>query len=434
VSTPPETIAETRWATIDPATGHLAPPAQAAGPQPPGPPRHVHATSADSGASVRWDPPADDGGARVVTYTVAASQGGVQVEVPGNASSARIAGLENGLSYTFEVTARNSAGEGPGSGPSELVTPWSSSTWRPAIFSALQPYARTPFIAGEELFAHNYARYLVAPLGADGLPWGQIGPGWEGGDSFASFAHFEASAARTIGDATTCVYYVGGFDGTKTLGTTHVDCVQPDGFLGRWPVGPKIAESLAPTRLEGAAVVVEPFLYIAGGTQRDLAKASDLADVSFARIAVDGTLGPWRAGTALPEPVARPAIVARRESLYLVAPPGSQSAILRATIRPDGSLDGWRLSGAPLPLAIAGARAGVLGDFLYVVSAGSPAVLIGRFDSSGGIGSWEADPDGSFGDPVLDVVTAPGRLYVRSGSGLQMARVDPGTGRLLRWR
>jgi hypothetical protein len=132
--------------------------------------------------------------------------------------------------------------------------------------------------------------------------------------------------------------------------------------------------------------------------------------------------------------VAKPAVVAHGGSLYLVAPPGSASSILRATARPDGSLDGWRPSGAPLPTAVAGARAGVLGDFLYVVSAGRPAVLIGRFDSTGGIASWGSDADASFGDPVLDIVTAPGTLYVRSSSGLQMARVDGRTGHLLRWR
>jgi len=431
---PSGSFTDTQWATIDPATGHLAPPGEARMPRAPGPPLRVRAVAADGGAVVRWDPPADDGGARILTYAIAASRGDVRVEVGRDATSARIGGLENGLAYTFEVTARNAAGEGRGSGQSEIVTPWASATWRPATLMVTQLFARKPFIVGDELFARNYTRYLAAPFGADGLPWGQIGPGWEGGDSSATFPHFEAAAARPTGEATTCVYYVGGFDWTKTVGTTHVDCVQADGFRGKWPDGPKISATLAPTRQDGAAIVVEPFLYMLGGTHRDQGMATDLADVSFARIGGGGSLGPWSAGAALPEPVATPAVVAHGGSLYLVAPPGSPSAILRAAVRPDGSLGGWRPSGAPLPVAVAGARAGVLGDFLYVVSARSPAVLIGRFDSSGGVASWESDTDGSFGDPVLDVVTAPGRLYVRSASGLQMAHVDPGTGRLLRWR
>jgi hypothetical protein len=431
---PSGAFTDTQWATIDPATGHLAPTEEARRPRPPGPALRVRAAAADAGAVVRWDPPIDDGGTPIVAYAIAASQGGVRVEVGGDATSARIGGLENGLAYTFEVTARNAAGEGRGSGQSDLVTPWASATWRPATSMAKQFVARKPFIAGDELFARSYARYLAAPFGADGLPWGQIGPGWEGGNVSATFPRFEAAAARPTGETSACIYYVGGFDAIRTVGTTRVDCVQSDGFAGKWSAPPAISETLTPTRQDGAAIVVEPFLYILGGTHRDQGTSTDLADVSFARFGADGRHGPWSAAAALPEPVATPAVVAHGGSLYVVAPPGSPSAILRATARPDGSLDGWRLSGAPLPAAVAGARAGVLGDFLYVVSPRSPAVLIGRFDPAGGVASWESDADGSFGDPVLDVVTAPGRLYVRSASGLQMAHVEARTGRLLRWR
>ena len=127
-------------------------------------------------------------------------------------------------------------------------------------------------------------------------------------------------------------------------------------------------------------------------------------------------------------------MVARGRTLLLVAPPTAPARVLRALVQPDGSLDGWRPSGASLPTAVTGARAAILGDYLYVVGAGSPAVHIGQLDSGGAIDAWESDPDGSFADPVLDLFTAPGRLYVRSGSGVQLARVDPRTGRLLRWR
>jgi hypothetical protein len=424
---------DTQWATIDPLTGHLAPPARVPAPRPPGLPLRVRASATDSGAVVHWDPPADDGASRILAYAVTGSRGNVRVEVGGNDTTANLVGLENGAPYTFEVTARNGAGTGRGSGPSETVTPWPSSSWRPASAMRLQAFARQPFIVGEELFARDYTRYLAAPFAADGLPWGQIGPGYQG-DTSSSFPRFEASVARPTGDAAACIYYLGGFDGTGSVGTTHVDCVEADGFTGRWLAAPKVTETFAPARERGSALIAEPFLYLLGGTHSEQGAKTDLADVRYTRIAADGTLGSWAAGASLPEPIAAPAVVARGRTLLLVAPPTAPARILRALVQPDGSLDGWRPSGAFLPTAVTGARVAILGDYLYVVGAGSPAVHIGHLDSGGAIDAWESDPDGSFADPVLDLFTAPGRLYVRSGSGVQLARVDPRTGRLLRWR
>ena len=61
-------------------------------------------------------------------------------------------------------------------------------------------------------------------------------------------------------------------------------------------------------------------------------------------------------------------------------------------------------------------------------------MLVGHFGRDGNVASWEADSPESFADPVLDLLTAPGRLYLRNAKGLQLAHVDPQTGRLLRWR
>jgi hypothetical protein len=92
----------------------------------PGAPTDVSAEADSLSAIVRWTAPASDGGGAITSYTVtpfigAAAQSSTQVS--GSGTRARITGLTNGTSYTFRVTASNSAGSGSASGASNAVTP-----------------------------------------------------------------------------------------------------------------------------------------------------------------------------------------------------------------------------------------------------------------------------------------------------------------------
>jgi len=90
---------------------------------PPLAPRNVSATPGDGEATVSWLPPADNGGAHVQQYTVVSVPGGFTTVVAGSATDAVVSGLSNGVSYTFTVSAANSAGQGDSSLPSSEVTP-----------------------------------------------------------------------------------------------------------------------------------------------------------------------------------------------------------------------------------------------------------------------------------------------------------------------
>jgi hypothetical protein len=85
----------------------------------PGAPIDVTAAAGDGKAYVSFSPPPADGGG-VDTYTVTSSGGQV---ASGATSPILVAGLTNGTSYTFTVTATNSAGTGPASAPSNAVIP-----------------------------------------------------------------------------------------------------------------------------------------------------------------------------------------------------------------------------------------------------------------------------------------------------------------------
>lgn len=88
----------------------------------PSAPQNAVAVPDLASAFVSFDPPADDGGAVVGTYTVTSSPGGFQAT--GSSSPITVVGLTNGVSYTFTVVATNVVGDSAPSAPTAAVTPF----------------------------------------------------------------------------------------------------------------------------------------------------------------------------------------------------------------------------------------------------------------------------------------------------------------------
>jgi hypothetical protein len=88
----------------------------------PGAPTGVSATAGNRQATVSFTAPANNGGAPISGYLVTSSPGGFTAFETGTAPLV-VGGLTNGVSYTFTVQARNSAGYGPASAPSNSVAP-----------------------------------------------------------------------------------------------------------------------------------------------------------------------------------------------------------------------------------------------------------------------------------------------------------------------
>ena len=110
----------------------------------PGAPTGVSAVAGNTSASVSWTAPSN-GGSTITSYTITPSIGSTAqtpTTVTGNppATTATITGLTNGTSYTFTVTATNGVGTGPGSAPSNAVTP--SAPTVPGAPSAVTALAR----------------------------------------------------------------------------------------------------------------------------------------------------------------------------------------------------------------------------------------------------------------------------------------------------
>ncbi len=90
-----------------------------------GVPTAVSAVAGNTQASVSFTAPANNGGSAITLYTVTSSGGQTG---SGTASPIVVAGLTNGVAYTFTVTATNGVGNSASSAPSAAVTPFAPLT------------------------------------------------------------------------------------------------------------------------------------------------------------------------------------------------------------------------------------------------------------------------------------------------------------------
>ena len=89
----------------------------------PGPPTNVQAAAGNASVLVSWTAPVDPGISPIDKYTVTASPGGKSCEATGVDLSCTVTGLDNGIPYTFTVTATSAAGTSVASAASAAVTP-----------------------------------------------------------------------------------------------------------------------------------------------------------------------------------------------------------------------------------------------------------------------------------------------------------------------
>jgi Stage II sporulation protein/Fibronectin type III domain len=88
----------------------------------PDPPTAVSAVGYDTSAQVSWTAPVSDGGSPIIGYTVTSAPGGKTCTTTGTPTCA-VAGLTNGTTYAFTVTATNLVGTSGPSAPSNNVVP-----------------------------------------------------------------------------------------------------------------------------------------------------------------------------------------------------------------------------------------------------------------------------------------------------------------------
>jgi hypothetical protein len=135
----------------------------------PGVPRNVKALVGDRSVIVTFDPPVNQRTSQISSYAVTANQTG-KVKVV-TSSPAVITGLENGMTYSFSVTAKNAIGVSS-EASTDFVVP--QSTWKRSVIdsSADGKYLATATYAGKTVIAYSDSKRGLLKLATwSGKKW-----------------------------------------------------------------------------------------------------------------------------------------------------------------------------------------------------------------------------------------------------------------------
>jgi|CXWL01.1.fsa_nt_gi hypothetical protein len=186
------------------------------------------------------------------------------------------------------------------------------------------------------------------------------------------------------------LYVAGGINDAGTvLQDVQRAAVSRPATLGDWQLQ---ANRFAGARSYLASAVSGDFVYVAGGLGGGL-----FGDVQVARVAADGTIGPWAVTRPLPSARGSFPMVAHRGYLYVLAgyTGGLADDVYSAPIGVDGQLGPWVLSPNRLPARF-NHTANVWGDRLYVTGgcvmgecdAVSDQVWVATLGPGGTVGPW----------------------------------------------
>ncbi|HEY3357864.1 MAG TPA: hypothetical protein VGQ83_31725, partial [Polyangia bacterium] len=223
--------------------------------------------------------------------------------------------------------------------------------------------------------------------------------------------------AHTAAVANGFAYVLGGASGAAAgnlLDDVAAAPLLPDGTLGSWDRS---------ARQRGGAAVYRGNVYLVGG---ETMAAEQLADVRVMRITSVGWLGAPAATTPLP--TARTAVASVAYNGYLYAIGGRSGAtdlaeVRYANINADGTLGAWAATSAPLPAPRSGLSAVAHRGTLYVFGAGGTSWYYGRLGATGDVAAWTAGPTATPTNGAT-AVAYDGAVYLM-GPTMYSAPVNP---------
>jgi hypothetical protein len=247
-----------------------------------------------------------------------------------------------------------------------------------------------------------------------------------------------ASWRHACATANGFLYFMGGGDGPQT--SCYYARINPDGTLGDWqtttdlpaargwftadatanhiyacggwnpsgltnavyyapldtsgPIGPWTSATALPVALyTQGGIQIDSCVYIVGGSLS--VSGPVVADVRYARIQPDGSLGDWNATCALPQALRIMGVVAHDSFVYSVggrANDGFARNVVYCAVRSeDGSLGAWNAT-TSLPNPMDGLTCGVAGDRIYALGAdGGTWVYSAPFNPDGSLGAWQSE-------------------------------------------
>ena len=186
--------------------------------------------------------------------------------------------------------------------------------------------------------------------------------------------------------------------------------IKADGSLGTW--GSATGTAMTNARGLHKSVIYNGYYYVMGGWQGSL--GSSPLDVQYAPIKTDGTLGTWQSGPAMLVGRTAGVTVALDGYMYTIAGSDTNNTAYYAPIYADGSLGKWQATSS-----LASGRGGVAGATY------KDTIYIGGGSSNNGGTIWTdiqyttIKPAGTVGDGTWD--TGPNSISAYGGTSLAIA-------------
>lgn len=188
------------------------------------------------------------------------------------------------------------------------------------------------------------------------------------------------------------LYVIGGVSEYSTTSTIYRASINSDGTLGAWTS----MISLPKVLTNFGATVVGDYLYVIGGltvppgtTYQQIQK-----DVYMSKFTSDGSLSPWVATTAFPNPAANfEAIPYGGNTIYTVG----QNSHFMGKINADGTIASWTPLAQKLPILLGQFASGVINGNLFVFGGHIAAGNVGytakaysaKINADGSIEPWK---------------------------------------------
>ncbi len=159
------------------------------------------------------------------------------------------------------------------------------------------------------------------------------------------------------------IYAIGGDNGSTATNTVYYAKQYADGSLGAWAT----TSTITNVRAWHTSVVANGYVYIIGGVDASLARA----EVYYAKLNADGTLGTFAATSSMPDARYRSASVVVNGYIYEIGGIGSsgnsQKDVYYAKINSDGTIGAWATATNQLPDAKMSTAAATVNGYIYLL-------------------------------------------------------------------
>ena len=219
------------------------------------------------------------------------------------------------------------------------------------------------------------------------------------------------------------IYAMGGYNGSSNISTIYYAKLNIDGTVGSWQTS---AVTTPVARNRAASVVANGYVYLLGGTTNQFGGNPSTANVYYAKLNQDGSIGEWVTATgALGAVRSTGSAVFANGYIYYIGGQdnsGAVNTVYYGKVTASGDIASFTQSSQTLPTTKYSSAAAVANGYVYYLSGYNGSILNTVFyaplGSAGDTGAWRTS---SFNLPrtfnAEATAVANGYIYSLGGEG-----------------